>query len=282
LRVATPDSGLHDSFRTGVPRFYLAADEVEPQPRSSSRTSGLDVTPAVTFIPGRQYEDEILPGRTYYAYAHFDPARAGALEACVEWLDRKYVGARFDGRIITDFDEQVGHFESVVCPLDQLMDPSIPVRSFDAPLVEAIGSKAMFYVQTLEVNSVSNVTITGDGNVVGNDNRVITTIHKGLDQGELKAVGEAFALLRGEIESLDGVPEKSRNKSLRAIEDAEEEMASGEPDPGSVEASLNRVRDTLEAAGETFDAGVGWAQRLRSVAVAVAQFIPGAIAWLAI
>jgi hypothetical protein len=281
LRVATPDSGLHQKFRTGVPRFYLAADELDPLKPSPERPA-VDVTPAVTFQLGGTQVEDLFPGNPYYTYSHFDPSRPGALDACVEWIEKAYVGTRFNGRVLTDFDEQVGHFDSVACPLEDVMDLSIPARAFDGPLCEGFGHRAMFYVNTLEMTTVSNVTITGDGNVVGNDNRVVTTIHKGLAEGQLKEIGEAFALLRGEIDLLEELPEKDRKRSIRAIEDAEDEVAGGDPDPSTVEASLQRVRDTLEAAGETYDASVGWAQRLHGVAMALGKILPGAIAWLAL
>jgi hypothetical protein len=281
LRVATPDSGLPIGFGTGVPRFYLAADKLEPLRRSHRQVS-LDVTPAVTFKPGTESPDDLWPDRPYYAYAHFDPSRPGALDACVEWLEDTYVGTRFNGRILTDFDEQVGHFGPVACPLSDVMDLTIPIRTFDKPLLDGFGASAMFFVNTLEMSTVSNVTITGDGNVVGNDNRVITTIHKGLDNDELKTVGEAFALLRGEVASLDEVPDKHRNRGLRAIEDAEEEIASGDPDPEAVKSSLERFRDTMVAAGQTYDATIGWAQRLKGVALALVKIIPAAVGWFAL
>lgn len=201
LRVATPDNGLPVAFRRGMPRFYLAADGLKPLRRSQRQVS-LDVAPAVTFRPGTGSSGDLpLGSGPYYAYAHFDPSRPGALDACVEWLEDTYVRARFDGEVLTDFGEQVGHFDSVGCPLRDVMDLTIPIETVGKQLRDGFGGSATFYVNTLEMSTVSNVTITGDGNVVGNDNRVITTINKGLDNDELKTVGEAFALFarRGRI-----------------------------------------------------------------------------------
>lgn len=283
LRIATPGSGIAARFATGIPRLYLDADEVTPITDRSRERPPLDVTPAVTFKPGETValEGSLWPDLAYYTFAHFDPSQPGALEACVEWMETSYVKSRYDGQVLTDFDEQEAHFDSVACPLRTLMDLSVSARALEPSLTEAFGAGAL-YINSLEVRNVSNVSITGDGNVVGDNNRVVTTIHKGLAERRRQDVAEAFALLRGEIASLEDVPEKARNRSIRAIEDAEDELAGDDADPATVEASLRRVHDTLTAAGETYDATSAWAQRLRDVAMTLERFIPGAIGWLAL
>lgn len=88
--------------------------------------------------------------------------------------------------------------------------------------------------------------------------------------------------MRGEVASLDDIPDKHRNRGLRALEDAEEEIASGNPDPDAVKSSLQRFQDTMEAAGQTYDAAVGWAQRLKGVAMALVKIIPAAVGWFVV
>jgi Fe2+ or Zn2+ uptake regulation protein len=58
--------------------------------------------------------------------------------------------------------------------------------------------------------TVTNITITGDGNVVGRNNQVVTNIHKELDTDEFRELGKAFALLRGEIIQNNSIPEKAK------------------------------------------------------------------------
>ena len=123
---------------------------------------------------------------------------------------------------------------------------------------------------------MSNFTITGDGNVVGNNNQVVTTIHRGLDRDGLRELGEAFAMLRGEITQLDTVPEKTKNQAVRAIEDAEEEAADADPDETVVVDSLRRAKDVLEAVGETYDTSKAWGQRFLEMGKALAVVIPAA------
>jgi hypothetical protein len=62
------------------------------------------------------------------------------------------------------------------------------------------------------MNSFQNVTITGDGVVIGNNNNVVTSINKGLSSGVLKELGESFALLRGEVIQSEKIVQKVRNR----------------------------------------------------------------------
>ena len=62
------------------------------------------------------------------------------------------------------------------------------------------------------MNFFQNVTITGDGVVIGNNNNVVTSINKGLSSGVLKELGESFALLRGEVIQSEKIVQKVRNR----------------------------------------------------------------------
>ena len=162
-----------------------------------------------------------FPGN-FFAYTHIDPADGSSLDGCVEWMKANYVEARYDGRVLTDFDETTPRFSTTACPLRDVLDPTRPLMDVVAPLVdESLVNPhlAKFYIESLNIErwestSMSNVTITGDGNVVGNDDQVVTTINRGLDREGLRELGEASALLRGEILQLDPVPEKTKNRPL--------------------------------------------------------------------
>lgn len=117
-----------------------------------------------------------------------------------------------------------------------------------------------------------SITITGDGNVVGNNNRVVATINKGVSVRST-SLAEAFALLKGEIAELP-VPEKARSKATRAIEDAESEIADTSNTNGSeVEFALKRAKTVLEDAGAVYDQTKGWGQRLFEVGKLLASVI---------
>jgi WD40 repeat protein len=135
--------------------------------------------------------------------------------------------------------------------------------------------------QAIEERAViMSVTISGDGNVVGNNNRVITKINKSLSAPETRELGEAFALLRAEIAQLDDVPEKLRNRAVRAVEDAEEETADKNPNPKTVEDSLKRAKEILETTDQVYDKSVSWGKRLVTIAQVLIKMTPTGWNWL--
>ena len=96
-------------------------------------------------------------------------------------------------------------FATTACALRDVLDPACSLVDVAAPLVaERLVNEheAKFYVESLNVERwestlVSNFTITGDGNVVGNNNQVVTTIHRGLDNEGLRELGEALRRFAG-------------------------------------------------------------------------------------
>lgn len=128
--------------------------------------------------------------------------------------------------------------------------------------------------------SMATIQITGDGNVIGSNNQVVTHIHKGLMGNELRAVGEAFAFLKADIFQSTQIPEKIRKRVVRVIEDAEEEMADPKRDQSTIEDDLKRAKGMLEDAGETYDAAAGWGKRLAELARVLLRVLPGVWPWL--
>ena len=280
LRYWNTDKYLPVGATVGIPRIYVLVDDLDGLSLDLPR---LDASPAIVFsTDGPDFFGN------FFAYQHIDPADSAALPKCVEWMETNYIHDRYNGRVLTDFDETVPRFATTACALRDVLDPACSLVDVAAPLVaEQLVNQhvAKFYVESLNVerwesNLVSNFTITGDGNVVGNNNQVVTTIHRGLDTEGLRELGEAFATLRGEILQLNTVPEKTRNQAVRAIEDAEEEAADANPDETVVTDSLRRAKDVLEAAGETFDTSTAWGQRFIELGKALAVAIPAAARFL--
>jgi hypothetical protein len=278
LRYWNVDRLLPLGATVGIPRIYLQVSDIDP---SAGKMPRLDATPAIVF----KSDDGELPGN-FYTFAHVDPADGSALERCVRWMLENYVEGLYNGRVLTDFDETTPRFAATACPLRDVLDPARALAQVAAPLLEedvVERHRGQFYIESLNVERwelVSNITITGDGNVVGNNNQVVTTINRGLDRDGLRELGEAFALLRGEILQLDGVPEKTRNQAVRALEDAEEEAADENPDDEVIVASLERAKDVLGAAGETYDTSKAWVQRFVEAGKALAVVIPVAANYL--
>ncbi len=106
---------------TGVPRLYLSVEEVRPSP-AAELTNPFRVSVAASFIS--DYES---PGwnRMYATYVTFYPQLQGSLERRVDWLENRYVRSRYQGQIVTDFDEREFHFPNVAFSLDKVMTHSL-------------------------------------------------------------------------------------------------------------------------------------------------------------
>jgi hypothetical protein len=126
----------------------------------------------------------------------------------------------------------------------------------------------------------SMIHITGDGNVIGNGNNVVTKINKSLADNKSVDLANAFALLKGEILQSANITEKMRRSAVRAVEDAEDEAAEGQSDPKKIETALQRAKTTLEESGQVFDAAKGWGQRLIILSDVMTRVIPAAWEWL--
>jgi hypothetical protein len=279
VRFWRPDDSLPLGVAVRVPRIYVLVDELATPRRDG--LPKLDVTPAVVFTSADQ---EFQSDGPFYGYAHFDATEQGSLDRAVDWLENSYIGGRYQGSVLTDFDERVPRFDDVSCPISTIMDRTVSLETATKPLQEGVFSQRIaLYAQSVVIERaegpVTNVSITGDGNVVGDNNRVVTTINRGLDREGLRELGETFALLRGEILSLDSLPDKTRNQVDRALADAEDELADDDPDPETVEGSLRRAAETMQAAGETFDAAKGWGKRFLELERALSVVLPAAGRW---
>lgn len=119
-----------------------------------------------------------------------------------------------------------------------------------------------------------NITITGDGNVIGDTNRVVAVVNKELEAIHSRELAEAFALLKGTVLELEGVTEKTKRRTVRAIEDAEDEMSDRTTEPPAIEDALKRVKTILEESGQVFDKAEGWGARLTKLARTIVKIIP--------
>lgn len=269
---------------TNIPRMYLYANKIDI---SWTKPDDIDVTAAVLFQGAVDNKEG-----TFFVYSHFNPCERhgvdNTIDQCIDWMETKYVRGLYDGQVLTDFDEVTPRFEDVTFPVRALMNPQTDRRamikmcsdlylrrsSHDKEAVEALVEHII-----LERKMTMNITITGDGNVVGNNNKVVTTINEGLSSQDDRQLGEAFALFRAEILQIDA-PEKVRNRAVRAIEDAEEESADNSPDPKTIEDGLKRAKDILESADQVYGKSVGWGKRLSTLAQVLMRTIPAGWTWL--
>ena len=271
LRYWPRDRSFPFYYEEYIPRVYLLVESVSVL-GYVSRFGTLDVTAAVTF----EGEVERQSGR-YYTYSHFDPARKESLSECINWLRINYVENRYGGRVLTDFDELTSHFPDSYFPVKILMNPQTSASDISNLILRNFGiSSDSIVIEQLKIEGgiMSNITITGDGNVVGNNNQVITTIHKGLAGSDLRELGAAFALLKGEIIQLQNIPDKVKNRAVRAVQDAEEEAADKNGEENVIVESLQRAKEVLEESGETYDTVKSWGKRLFDLGKIIVQYYP--------
>lgn len=125
---------------------------------------------------------------------------------------------------------------------------------------------------------MSKITIKGDGNVVGNKNIVVSEISKGTQDEKNRQLNEAFALLKEEIQQL-AIPEKAKDRSIRAIEDAEVEATDKSTDTETIKNSLNRMKEVLEDSGKVYDNTKSWGKRLFDLSQTIARYFPNLMDW---
>ncbi|MCS7481327.1 hypothetical protein ACFFQW_09300 [Umezawaea endophytica] len=117
---------LYDTS-VGVPRVYLLVEEILPARTPREIIGGLPVASgAVVF---RKSIDDGYP-KFFTAYIEFVAGSRGTLGTRVEWLER-YVEDLHDGRVVTDFDEQAGHFEGAAFSLGRVFNGRIDWRDVE-------------------------------------------------------------------------------------------------------------------------------------------------------
>lgn len=125
-----PDSLLSlYSHYSGVPKFYLMAEEMRPLP---SHWASMPVASgAVTFMKEddanatdyRNFRHEPI-AQFFAAYIDFVPGWRGTLDSRLGWLER-YVHELHEGTVVTDFDEQTTRFANATFSLDRVLNHRI-------------------------------------------------------------------------------------------------------------------------------------------------------------
>ncbi len=150
-----------------VPQLYLDVENVLPPTHAQSRhMEELRVSVAASFIS--DYEG---PNRAYGTYVNFDPGERDSLRRAAEWIEQDYVVGRYRGRVITDFDQQQGHFATAPFSLEKVMNFRLEekeVRKVASMLHmdadRALEHQAQVVILTQEIYMDSKYKITG-GNI---------------------------------------------------------------------------------------------------------------------
>lgn len=107
-----------------VPKFYLEIEDIAmPQYPQSRHMEDLEITIASSFVSA--YEG---PPKIYATYVTFDPAKQKSFKEMVRWMEDEYVEGRYKGKVITDFDETMSHFDNAAFSLKKVMNFEVQAK----------------------------------------------------------------------------------------------------------------------------------------------------------
>jgi hypothetical protein len=111
------------TYRQGIPQLYLEATSVNPRPSSEQDARNPSVSAVVSFISRSPPHIGL-----YAAFVTFDAGRHGALKESAEWLQKVYIEESYNGRIVTDFDQQMRRFADASFSLERLLTATTTTR----------------------------------------------------------------------------------------------------------------------------------------------------------
>jgi hypothetical protein len=99
-----------------VPKLLLKIDSISEPYKISIFSKSFIVNIAVSFVS--EFERK---KRVYASFVSFNPSNPKSFKESIKWLERDYVGDLYKGKIITDFDQTMEHFENAPFSLKKIM-----------------------------------------------------------------------------------------------------------------------------------------------------------------
>lgn len=146
-----------------VPQLYLEVSDLRAHPTQvRDAEDRLRVSIAVGFLSSYEGQQKM-----YSSWVYFNPARPGSFQANATWMDERYVQGKYQGRIVTDFDEQMRRFADASFSLAHVMDRAIPLEDARAVINATLGEHAFDALQrgltlidrSITVGNISNSTV---------------------------------------------------------------------------------------------------------------------------
>ena len=155
----------------------------------------------------------------------------------IEWLDQEYVANRYRGQIITDFDEQQGHFRDAPFSLTKVMNLQLQLsdlaplaRQLDIDPRRILSRQDYLRVEIGELYMGPKYNITGGNQGAVGDNasaQNFTQMWNGIGGDiDLPTLKEQLSRLRQEARSL--AETRDQDAAVVAIGDAEAAAAAGD------------------------------------------------------
>jgi hypothetical protein len=145
---------------------------------------------------GRPPEGEWnLDDGIYAAFVSFYPRIPNAISLAARWLAEVYVAEVLDGRVLTDFDEQVRRFDDTIFSLEQVMGGRVSTTDARRLLgrLDIPPHQINQFIQRIETvnGDIRNQSISGSGNIVAGDGGAAA------GTGGAAAVGASAAAAQG-------------------------------------------------------------------------------------
>jgi hypothetical protein len=247
---------------TRVPQLYLVAEDLRAPSHPKSRSAAnLEVNISCLF-----------EGKVDGKRGQFLALRA------VDWLEDDYIKGRFNGNVLTDFDQTQRNFADAPFSLESVFDTKslspyqivyVNRLSIDAKEVEFQRAT----IRSLEVTAVSSTVVnqSGTGNLA-----IVNSILEGAtvevnnnlaSSKQPEEVKLQIVKLTEEIERLKSVDQPTANKLAKNIKKLSEEAAEAEPDRAWYELSLKGIKEAAQAVGAAAEPVVGIVKSLWPVLV---------------
>jgi hypothetical protein len=157
----------------GLPQLYVMVEQLE---FSRTPADTLFLANGAVLIEaqstGEKPEHEwALADGIYAAYVSFLPGIPNAIHEAAAWLSEIYVGELLDGRVLTDFDEQVRRFSGTAFSLEKVMGGGVSTIDAERFLGRCAASaqtrqEFTYRIGTLNIGMIGDILVMGDKNIV--------------------------------------------------------------------------------------------------------------------
>jgi hypothetical protein len=242
-----------------VPQLYLMVDELCPASASRGRpATPARVSVAVSFESAYEGRPEM-----YASYVTFYPGQPGSLQSRADWLENTYVKGMYQGRIVTDFDEQMRRFRGAVFSLHKVLNDQITFRE-----VDGWSQGLNFYVNRLVVQGLHQVHVErvehmsqervinlGHNNTINAPVIIADRIENSFNAlagsntgAEVKQLLEQ--LIRDVTEASKAAPSEAAEEMARDVETLTKEVTSSKPRRRWYEISIEGLKQAAVNIGE--------------------------------
>jgi hypothetical protein len=246
-----------------VPQLYLFVEEINIVPMMNTENKDFVICVPITFES--EYEGN---SALYASYVTFFTNIPDSFQRSVDWLENIYVKGKYNGRVITDFDEMKSHFRHAIFSIDRLMTNSLNERQIKKILEEAHAYGAIhLYANTIndmQIGKVVNMTQEKAINISGSDINInapvfiadeIQNCFNTLKDAEIEPNIENLLndLLIRIAEVSKHIPQNDAQHAKTMVRDAEslvKEASSSNPRRKWYEVSLEGLKDAANAIGE--------------------------------